>query len=202
MNPAWKKWVWAMLVAGVVTVIAIYVVQAMAPLPLPLIRPAGRFQLTNQLKAVVTQADIAGHVTVVNVVFSRCPTQCHRLSQKMSQLQSQIPNGTRLVSLTADPDYDQPDVLATYAKRYGGDASLWWLLTGPKSEIYSYATRDLLFTVLENPNPTPAKLEDMFIHSSDFAILDRQSRLRAVVHGEDDDAVKQIVRLVRRLNSD
>ncbi len=199
MTASWNKWVWASLIAGVVGVIAIYVRQTVTVPPLPVLHSAGAFQLTNQLGVAVTDGDLHGSLTVVNVIFSRCPTQCHRLSQQMGRLQSLVPPGTRLVSLTADPDYDSPEVLSLYGRKYKADPQRWWFLTGPKAAVYRYATSDLLFTVLESPDPAHAKLEDLFIHSADFAILDGQARLRAVVHGEDLDAESRVVALLERL---
>ena len=45
----------------------------------------------------------------------------------------------------------------------------------------------------------PAKLEDLFIHSADFKIVDRLGRLRAVVYGEETNAVERILSLVTQL---
>lgn len=199
MSASWNRWIWGVLVAGVVGVIAIYLRQMLAVPPLPVLHSGGAFQLTNQLGMAVTERNLLGSPAVVNVVFSRCPTQCHRLSQQMGRLQSRVPQGVRLVSLTADPEYDSPAVLSLYGRKYQADPQRWWFLTGPKAAVYRYATSDLFFTVLENPDPAHAKLEDLFIHSADFAILDKESRLRAVVHGEDSDAEARIVAVLNRL---
>lgn len=167
--------------------------------PLPILRQTGDFRLTNQLSQAVTAADLRGKVTVVDVVFSRCPAQCHRLSLLLQGIHDQLPRGTQVVSLTADPDYDTPPVLAKWAARYHAEAPQWQFLTGTKAAVYNYAIHELLFTVLENPDPKHAALEDLFVHSTDFALLDQQGRLRGVVHGEDPDAGKQIIAQVRRL---
>jgi hypothetical protein len=44
------------------------------------------------------------------------------------------------------------------------------------------------------------RLEDRFIHSGTFVILDRKARMRAVVQGEEPDALDRIATLVTQLN--
>lgn len=197
----WQKWLWGLLGAGLIGVVLVYFLQPEPPAPLGMLRPAGTFSLTNQLGAPVTERDVWGDVVVANVIFSRCPTQCHRLSQLMARVQRRIPTGVRLISLTADPGYDTPEVLARYGQKHGAQTDKWWFLTGPKPEVYQHATSNLLFTVLESPDPAHTAIENLFIHSTDFAILDTQARLRAVVHGEDADAEEQILARVRQLLS-
>ncbi len=167
---------------------------------LPVLGEVGVFSLTNQLGKSVSRDSFKGHVWVANVIFSRCPTQCHRLSQQMSRLQNALSQSgrVRLVSLTADPVFDTTRVLESYAKRYGADPDLWWFLTGDKSELYRLAIKDLGFTVMENSSPEP-KLEDLFIHSAFFAIVDASGRLRAVVHGEKAGAEFDVSAAVNRL---
>ncbi|MBL9173396.1 MAG: SCO family protein [Verrucomicrobiales bacterium] len=161
----------------------------------------GPFQLTNQLSSEVGLNSLQGDVVVANVIFSRCPSQCHRLSQQMARIQSRTGPGIRLVSLTADPDYDRPDILRHYGERYGADPARWWFLTGPKAEVYRFAEKDLLFTVMDTGEKNP-KLEDRFIHSGNYVILDRQGRLRGVVQSEEAGAEKKVVSLARRLQAD
>ncbi|MFO1460048.1 MAG: SCO family protein [Verrucomicrobiota bacterium] len=158
----------------------------------------GPFQLTNQLASKVGLDSLRGDVVIANVIFSRCPSQCHRLSQQMARIQSQTGPGIRLVSLTADPDYDSPEILRKYGVRYGADPNRWWFLTGAKAELYRFAEKDLLFTVMDTGEKNP-KLEDRFIHSGNYVVLDRQGRLRGVVQSEEAGAEKQAVSLARRL---
>ena len=58
-------------------------------------------------------------------------------------------------------------------------------LTGTKADLYTLALRGLLLSVDENPAAaeTP-NLEDMFLHSSRFVLVDRQGRLRGYFNGD------------------
>lgn len=171
-----------------------------APAPLPVVREVVPFSLTNQVGKVISNGQLKGKVWVAVVVFSRCPTLCHALSQQMARLQSKVPptSPVRFVSLTADPETDTPAVLETYSKRYGADPERWWFLTGPKSDVYHTAIAGLGFTVVENSVPSP-KLEDLFIHSNFFALVDKSGRLRAVVQGERAVAEAELLRKIDQL---
>ena len=194
-----QKTVWGGLVAALLAIAAVYFLSATRRSPLPVISRVNAFAATNQLGEAVGAESLRGNVAVVNVIFSRCPTQCPKLTQQMARVQAVVGPGVRLLTLTADPGFDTPDVLKRYAQRYGADPAKWWFLTGTKAEIYRLAVSDLKFSVLESANPAEAKLEDLFIHTTDFAVVDRAGRLRTVVHGEEPDAPAQIAALVKQL---
>lgn len=169
---------------------------------IPVLAPAGTFNLTNQFGLLVQGKDLEGYVTVVDVIFSRCPGQCHRLSQQMRRLQKSMRSGApvRYVSLTADPEYDTPEVLRRYGERYGAEMATWLFLTGSKAEVYRWAQSDLKFSVVENDPSKVKGLEDMFIHSASFAVLDRRGRLRAMIQAEDIDSPERLLRCVASLS--
>ena len=194
-----RKIVWAGLVAALTGIAVAYFITESRRAPLPVISQTHGFALTNQLGEPVTPASLRGRVAVVNVIFTQCPIQCPKLSQQMARVQESLPAGVRLVSLTADPGYDSPAVLQRYGQRFGADPEKWWFLTGGKAGLYHFATEDLKFNLLESADPEHAKLEDRFIHSTDFAIVDKAGRLRALVHGEEPDAAARILGFVKQL---
>jgi len=190
-----QRVLWGTLVASLLAVTVAYFNSRGAP---PVLSQLHDFSLTNQLGQSVGKDSLQGRISVVNIVFTRCPTQCRRLSAQMQRLQSRIPSGVRLVSLTADPEYDTPEVLKRYGLEYQASPETWWMLTGQKSELYRVAIADLKFAVVESGEPS-AKLEDLFIHTADFGVLDSKGRLRFVIHSEDSDAEDQVIRSVKRL---
>ena len=172
-----------------------------AHIELPVISTVLPFALTNQFGIRTEKSHLDDFVWVVDVVFTRCPGQCHQLSQMLRRVQQRLPAGAqvRLLSLTADPEYDQPAVLSRYGKRYGFDTNNWLFLTGPKADVYGLASGGLKFSVVEKEGAKPVNLEDQFIHSASFAIVDRRGRLRAMVQAENKDAVDTILRDVASL---
>lgn len=166
--------------------------------PLPVLGTLGPFQLTNQLGAAVSPEQLQGSVVIANVIFSRCPGQCHRLSVQMARIQKATGDGIRLISLTADPEFDAPAVLKEYGSRYGALPERWWFLTGPKAEVYRVAEKDLLFTVLDTGEVSP-RLDDRFIHSGNYVLLDRSGRIRSVVQSEEPGSESRVLELAERL---
>jgi protein SCO1/2 len=195
--------IWTVLVTVMVVVLIAFSRSQTDQVPrLPVISEVSDFTLTNQFGLRVGKEDLSGYVLVVNVIFTRCPGQCHRLSQQMVELQRRIPPGSpvRLVSLTADPAHDSPEVLKKYGDRYGAEGSRWLFLTGEKAALYQLAMDGMKFSVVENDPKRATTLEDLFIHSASFALVDRSGRLRAMVQAEEANALDEVVRLSRLLS--
>ena len=70
---------------------------------------------------------------VVSFVYTRCrdARMCPLVAAKFARMQRQL-RGTpiRLVTVTLDPGYDTPRVLARYGAAYGADPARWLLVTG------------------------------------------------------------------------
>lgn len=193
---------WVVLAAIMMLVAVVFVRRHPLPPALPEISRVGPFALTNQFGLRVSRDDIEGWVVIADVIFSRCPGQCHQLSQAMAKMQSMVPMGSRIrfLSLSADPTFDTPDILAKYGRRYGAEGERWHFLTGPKREVYTLATEGMKFSVVENESAKPGNLEEQFIHASSFAIMDRRGMLRAMVQLEDPRCVERVVELATRLS--
>lgn len=101
------------------------------------------FVLVERSGQQVRRADLYGKVWVVNFMFTRCPGdgECLLETNRMARLQTQFARqeDVRLVSISVDPEYDAPAVLARYAQRFGADADRWLFLTGAKAAIYRLA---------------------------------------------------------------
>jgi len=105
------------------------------------------FQLITQSKAKLTEADLKGRFTVATFIFTRCPVPefCPAMAHKFGALQRAIKadehlaGNIRLLSISLDPEYDTPEVLADYAERVGADSSVWEFATGDAKEIAKLA---------------------------------------------------------------
>ena len=174
--------VWGGLVLVIVGIAGAFVWSKLgaANRPLPVIGQILDFNLTNQDNRPVTLASLRGQVWIADIIFTRCPGPCTKMSREMAKLQAALPAGepVRLVTLTSDPDYDTTAKLKEYAGKFGTDANRWWFLTGKKAEIRSLAVNDFKFVVVEKTPEQREIPEDLFIHSTWFVLLDRQGRLR------------------------
>lgn len=169
--------------------------------PLPVLGQVSEFSLTNQVGRTVSTAQLAGRIWIANIIFTRCPGPCLKMTRNLVQVQSQIPQDlpVRWVSLTADPDYDTPEVLEAYATRFGADGQRWDFLTGPRAYINRVATDQLLLAVHEKDPAERETAEDLFLHSTTWVLVDGQGRLRAIYEGTDPASVSRVVRDIRRL---
>jgi protein SCO1/2 len=122
------------------------------------------------------------------------------MTRKMQSIQAALPAGSdvTLLSLTADPAYDNPTVLKQYAGRFKATPSNWHFLTGPKMDVYRLAIEGLKLAVQENTDGKPD--ENQFIHSTRFVLIDRHGRLRGVpFDGTEAATIPDILRAVRQL---
>lgn len=150
--------------------------------PLPVIGAVNDFALTNQFGSAVSLADLRGELWIADIIFTRCPGPCLKMTRQMKELQDALPaaSKTRLVTLTTDPDFDTPPVLAKYAERFNADTNRWMFLTGTKKEISALGGGSLKLSAVE-VKPAERKSEnDLFIHSTIFVVVDKQARLRGV----------------------
>ncbi len=169
---------------------------------LPIYGSVSPFALTNQMGTVVSRESLKGRVWLANIIFTRCPGPCAEISRAMAEIAGQVKGGSdvHFVSLTADPGFDTPAVLRRYAGTYGADPARWSFLTGPKLEIYDLATDGLKLAVKEKTEGERTNVDDLFIHSTMFTLVDREGRLRGFFEGlepaDREEAVQAIQKLI------
>jgi protein SCO1/2 len=144
---------------------------------------------TDQSGQPFTFAKLAGQDVVLAFIYTRCqdPRMCPLISAKYHGLQNVIDPKTHLVEVTLDPTYDQPDVLARYAKQFQADPTKWTLLTGDPNTVLDFAAK---FGVTALPDPTSG-----LIHTEDTAIIGRDGKILDTVvttAWEPDEIVSEI----------
>jgi protein SCO1/2 len=187
--------VWGGLLLVVVWVLTAFALSKWRGLgvELPVIGVVPDFALTNQLGQRVALQDLRGKVWIADLVFTRCPGPCAKMTAQMAELQKSLASGddaVQLVTLTTDPDYDTREVLARYAARFGAQSNRWWFLTGGRTEIRRLAVEGLKLVTQEKAPDERENPADLFIHSTLFVLVDRQGRLRGVFETQfpsDDD---------------
>ena len=162
---------------------------------LPVYAAVPDFSLTNQFGRVISLSDLRGKVWVADIIFTRCPGPCPKMTRQMSELQAALPAEApvKLVSLTADPAFDTPEVLKRYGEKFGATPDRWQFLTGKKSDLYRLATRGLLL-VLDEVKPEQRESEnDLIVHSTLFVVVDKQARIRATFEGAEPSSRQKIL---------
>ena len=157
------------------------------------------FSLTNQFGHVVALSNLLGQVWVADVIFSRCPISCEKMTQRMKLLEAEIPPRApvKFVSITADPGYDTPAILTQYAEKRTLDQSRWHFLTGLKDAVYALSVSGLKFAVLDNEDKSIP--DNFFVHSTQFALVDKRGRIRGYFEGTDEEERRQLALAIRKL---
>jgi protein SCO1/2 len=194
--------VWGALFAVITIIVALFARERLtsAKVNLPVLTVLRDFALTNQAGATVTLADFRGKVWLADIIFTRCPGPCRRMTKDMARLQDLWPAETpvRFVSLTSDPEFDKPAVLKKYAADYKADSARWDFLTGTKSQIVD-AAENFKFVRVEKDQRDRESENDLFIHSTIFMVIDKRGQIRATVESDQPDALTRARALVDQL---
>jgi protein SCO1/2 len=75
----------------------------------------------------------AGRATIVDFVYTRCPTVCTTLGSGFQQLQQSLAksptDGVKLLSISFDPAHDDASSLQRYATQWRADPNRWGIAT-------------------------------------------------------------------------
>jgi protein SCO1/2 len=189
MNERTRRTVWLVwggfLLIGTTCLLAVLTQvrsRANAREALPIYGQVADFSLTNQNGQAVSLADLRGHVWVADIIFTRCPGPCRKMTKQMKELENglSVESDSRLVTLTTDPDYDSPTILKKYGEEYGADLNRWTFLTGSKAEIGKLAIDSLKLAAVEKTPEERESANDLFVHATIFVLVDRKAQLRGV----------------------
>lgn len=198
---------WGLLVGVLVALAVAFALHRFAsppPEPLPVLGTIPEFTLTDQAGRSVGRDDLAGAPWVADLVFTRCVLACPLMSMKMAALDRDLPAGggggpgARLVSISVDPEHDQPAVLAEYAERYRA-SDRWLFLTGDRDEIFRLAGEGMHLGFDPNPPLVPLREGDNIYHSTRFVLVDGRGRVRGYYDSEDSESLEVLRRDVARL---
>ncbi len=185
------------------------------------------FSLIERSGKEITLGDLKGKVWIADFIFTRCPDLCPLISGQMARLQSALADESnlKLVSISVDPEFDRPPILAQYAAQFEADPDHWYFLTGDKKAIYRLV-RDGFKLAVHDPDdpqaslpPHPTVLEaarswvdpkaawahtgherrEPVIHSDRFVLVDGAGWIRGYYHGTDPQMVQQLIQDTREL---
>lgn len=146
--------------------------------PLPVLGEIPPFHLVDERGAPFGVDSLAGHVNIVDFIFTRCASSCPRLTARMGELQDLLARGkssARLVSFSVDPDNDTPAVLTEYAAQAHADLSRWSFVTGPLEEVERAAVKGFKVSVARVARDAG---DSEVIHGEWFVLVDAQGRVR------------------------
>lgn len=158
------------------------------PKPLPVLGIVPAFELTSQDGAVWSSKSLDGKPYVANFIFTRCPTICPTFTAKMASIQKKTGDGLNLVSFSVDPEFDTPEKLAEYAKKYEATPR-WTFLTGERAAMENIVIKGMMQTMVKGDGSLMS-----IGHGSHFVLVDGKQQIRGFYRFNDDDSVEKVVR--------
>jgi protein SCO1/2 len=162
----------------------------------------------NQMGASVNWDNYKDKIVVFSVFYTQPPSEAVSLSNKaMRAFDAMYSKNTMIhfVSMSIDPVYDRPEVLAKYADSLSAKPGKWDLLTGDSTKLFSFIN-DQLFM---DAHQAFGRGRKNFLLSDYFVLVDPQRRIRGYYRPtsqEDlsklDDEIKVLIAEVLRNTED
>jgi len=135
------------------------------------------FALTERSGRKFRSQELDGKVWVASFFFSSCPSSCKQQNEIIRRLHEKWgPKGVTFVSITCDPETDDPQRLREYAHTFGAHPDQWLFLTGELLHVQRIGGE--VFGVYV----------DKGVHMDRFTLVDRWGKVRG--HFDWHDPVK------------
>jgi len=125
---------------------------------------------------------LRGHRLALTFIYTRCPVPdfCPLMDRHFADIQREIMktkdlSDVRLVSVTFDPEFDTPAVMAMHAKTVGADPRYWHFLTGNRPQVMDFAKR---FGIISEPGDA-----NSIVHNLRTAVIDPTGHIVKVYSG-------------------
>ena len=163
--------------------------------PVSYIRP---FSFLTQDGQRFTEKDVAGKVYVAEYFFTTCKGICPKMNRNMKTVFEKFKNENdfMILSHTVDPDTDSVGRMKQYADSMGADSKKWVFLTGRKDSLYSAARLSYL---LDDPKNNNGNMEEQFIHTQFFALVDKNGSVRRIYDGLKQDELNELMKDIDKL---
>lgn len=160
----------------------------------------GDFSFLNQEGKTITSDVVKGKIYVAEYFFTTCKSICPVMNEQMQRVQNEFKynDDLKILSFTVDPEVDTVAQMKWYADSHGANPKQWHFLTGDKADLYELARRS--YFVLK-----PAEAQNLgdagsdFIHTNNFVLVDRQSRIRGYYDGTSEVEVSLLIHDIKLL---
>lgn len=156
------------------------------------------FSFLDQDGETLTRADMEGKVYVAQYFFTSCRGICPDMNNNMRRVYEGLKEAPDFVILshTSDPETDSVPVLKHFADSMKVNTDKWIFLTGTKDSLYNMAR--LSYTI-DDPANNLKDIDDDFLHTQFWALVDRKGNVRKIYDGLKKSEVNALVRDARRL---
>jgi len=189
---------WTLVLAAIIAMpLARKAVGAPAP-PLPVLGTVPAFHFTDQDGMGFGPETLAGKPWVADFIFTRCPTVCPVMTERLAALAPQLGEEVHFVSLSVDPDFDTPERLRAFAREHGATSTRWHFLTGDSAAIQQAVTQGFKISLGHEG------ADDDFlsiVHGVHLVLVDAQGHIRGYYDSNDAEALERLVRDAHHLGS-
>ena len=158
---------------------------------LPKLSRVQPFSFLDQKGERITNQDVEGKVYVAEFFFTTCPGICPKMNTNLRPVYERYKNEPNfmILSHTVNPSTDSVSRMKHYADSLGVDAGHWLFLTGPKDSLYLAARLSYL---LDDPKNNLSPIDEQFIHTQFFALVDKNGNVRSIIDGLKKDELAEM----------
>ncbi|MEO8503058.1 MAG: SCO family protein [Acidobacteriota bacterium] len=189
---------WALLVAALITLAGLtwwtrqQRVASAQPAP-GVLFALPEFSLTDSDGQALSRRDLEGSPWIASFIFTRCGGVCPLITEQMKALGKRFPAASRVarVSITVDPEFDTPAVLADYATKHGVGsltASRWHFLTGPPQVVRPLILQGFHLALEQGATP-----QEPILHSTRLMLVDRYGKARGTYEYDDPQSMDRLI---------
>jgi len=158
---------------------------------LPVLSDVQAFSFIDQDGKTITEKDIRGKVYIAEYFFTTCKGICPKMNNNLRSVYEKFRDQPdfMIVSHTVDPLTDSVGRMKAYADSMHVDSKNWLFLTGRKDSLYHAARISYL---LDDPKNNDISVNEQFIHTQFFALVDKNSQVRKIYDGLKMDEIKAL----------
>jgi protein SCO1/2 len=157
------------------------------------------FSFVNQHGETTDTTAVEGKIYVSEFFFTTCHSICPIMNTNLIEVYKAFKNDNDILILshTVDPETDSVLVLKQYADAHGVTDKRWLFVTGNKPELYNIARKGYLLDASEGNGG-----EDDFVHTQNFALIDKSRNIRGFYDGTDSIEVQRLIKDIKLLKEE
>ena len=165
---------------------------------LPKLNRVQTFSFLDQDGDRITNKNVEGKVYLAEFFFTTCPGICPKMNTNLRPVYEKYKSNPEflILSHTVNPSTDTVGRLKQYADSMGVGSGHWIFLTGEKDSLYLAARLSYL---LDDPKNTLNPIDEQFIHTQYFALVDKNGYVRSIVDGLKKDEIAEMQKEIDNL---
>jgi len=169
-----------------------------AKVKLPVLNTVQHFSFLKQDSTMVSEQQTQGKVYVAEYFFTSCRGICPKMNKNIKAIYERFKSDSNflVISHTVNPETDSLPVMRHYADSMGANSKNWWFVTGSKEALYKAARESYM---LDDPKNNSKNIDEQFLHTQFFTLVDRIGRVRGVYDGIKKDEVEQLIHDISEL---